>query len=138
KRAPKVYGFDTGFVCVLNGWSIKRPDDAGRLWEHYVLNELHSKAGIGSIHHWRTTKGHEVDFVLAPRGRPPIAIECKWSVDGREDLRGLKAFRRAYPDGESFVVAPNADPAFERGLTGSAKVSFVTLANLMALLPASP
>ncbi len=38
--APKVYGFDTGFVCAFRGWTTLRPDDLGRLWEHYVLNEL--------------------------------------------------------------------------------------------------
>ena len=38
--APKVYGFDTGFVCVHRGWTHLRPEDLGRLWEHYVLNEI--------------------------------------------------------------------------------------------------
>ena len=38
--APKVYGFDTGFVCAHRGWTGLRPDDLGQLWEHYVLNEL--------------------------------------------------------------------------------------------------
>ncbi len=34
--APKVYGFDTGFVCAYRGWTSLRQDDLGRLWEHYV------------------------------------------------------------------------------------------------------
>jgi predicted AAA+ superfamily ATPase len=36
--APKVYGFDTGFVCYFCGWHEPRRDDTGLLWEHYVLN----------------------------------------------------------------------------------------------------
>ena len=31
--APKVYGFDTGFVCYFRGWHHARPDDLGLLWE---------------------------------------------------------------------------------------------------------
>ena len=38
--APKVYGFDKGFVCFYKGWRDLRLDDLGLLWEHYVLNEL--------------------------------------------------------------------------------------------------
>jgi predicted AAA+ superfamily ATPase len=40
---PKVYGFDTGFVCYFRGWHEPRRDDMGLLWEHYVLNELHAR-----------------------------------------------------------------------------------------------
>jgi len=38
--APKVYGFDTGFVCYYRGWQELRPEDFGVLWEHFVLNEI--------------------------------------------------------------------------------------------------
>lgn len=37
--APKVYGFDTGFVCYHRGWRTLRAEDMGALWEHFVLNE---------------------------------------------------------------------------------------------------
>ena len=32
--APKVYAFDTGFVCYYRDWQQLRPDDMGILWEH--------------------------------------------------------------------------------------------------------
>jgi predicted AAA+ superfamily ATPase len=35
--APKVYGFDTGFICYFRGWQQPRSDDLSVLWEHYVL-----------------------------------------------------------------------------------------------------
>jgi predicted AAA+ superfamily ATPase len=38
--APKVYGFDTGFVCYQRGWSELRQEDMGLLCEHFVLNEM--------------------------------------------------------------------------------------------------
>jgi hypothetical protein len=134
-RAPKVYGFDTGLIATLRGWSTDpRPEDLGQLWEHYVLNELNSTSALGHVRHWRTTKGQEVDFVIDRPGTNPIAIECKWSIDGREDLRGLKAFRRAHPDGPTFVVGPSVTPSFDRALIGERKVRYVDLASLIAEL----
>ncbi|MGH8703521.1 MAG: ATP-binding protein, partial [Burkholderiales bacterium] len=41
--APKVYGFDTGFVCHHRGIERLRAEDIGLLWEHYVLNEMHAR-----------------------------------------------------------------------------------------------
>jgi len=32
------------------------------------------------MHYWRDKRGHEVDFVIARRHGPPIAVECKWSA----------------------------------------------------------
>ena len=43
--APKVYGFDTGFVCYHRGWHELRREDLGLLWEHFVLNELQAHLG---------------------------------------------------------------------------------------------
>jgi len=33
-RRPKVYGFDTGFVGYVRGWTSLRDEDRGPLWEH--------------------------------------------------------------------------------------------------------
>lgn len=130
-RSPKVYGFDTGFVKTLRGWGELREDDLGLLWEHYVLNELHARAGDVDIRYWRTTRGQEVDFVLVRRGAPPLALECKWRADGREDLRGLKAFRRAYPEGDSLVVASDVERPFERELLPGQRVRYVGIEELV-------
>lgn len=106
--APKVYGFDTGFVCVWRGWRELRPEDHGILWEHYVLNEIHARLQNREIHYWRDKQGHEVDFVIKPRGHPPLAIECKWRYRG-DSLPGLEAFARHYPEATLLVVAADAD-----------------------------
>ena len=110
--APKVYGFDTGFVCYHRGWHELRRDDLGPLWEHLVLNELHAHSGRQAIHYWRTKHGAEVDFVLARAARPPVAIECKWSAD-EFDAAGLRAFRSRYPTGPNLVVAGGRGPAVQ-------------------------
>ncbi|MGC2029960.1 MAG: DUF4143 domain-containing protein, partial [Steroidobacteraceae bacterium] len=101
--APKVYGFDTGFVCYYRGWLHPRADDMGLLWEHYVLNELHSRTQTRRINYWRDKHGHEVDFVWVRRGQPPIGIECKWSASDF-DASAMKAFSVRYPKAELFVV----------------------------------
>jgi hypothetical protein len=115
--APKVYAFDTGFVCFARGWRDLRQEDLGLLWEHFVLNEMQSTLQTRMIQYWRDKRGHEIDFVVKPRGLDPIAIECKWSAD-ELDPRNLLAFRRQYPQGANWVVAPDVDRAFTRRHNG--------------------
>ncbi len=130
--APKVYGFDTGFVCYHRGWHELRREDRGYLWEHLVLNELHATMRTREIHYWRSKHGSEVDFVLGRRGGPPTAIECKWSAD-EFDPAGLKAFRNRYPQGHNIVVASDVDAPLTRRL-GGIPVRFVGLRDLPAVL----
>jgi hypothetical protein len=130
--APRVYGFDTGFVCHARGWTALRDDDLGQLWEHYVLNELQARLRTRQIRYWRDKQGHEVDFVLAGRGRAPIAIECKWSAAAL-DPAGLRSFRGRYPEGENYLVAPDAAPASSRTV-GGVRVRFVDLETLVRAL----
>ena len=127
--APKVYGFDTGFVCYYRGWHELRREDLGLLWEHFVLNELHAHLQSRRILYWRDKQGHEIDFVLAVRNRSPIVIECKWSIPDF-DPSGIKAFRGRYPKGESFMVASDVDRIFSRQF-GDVKVKFVNMRGLI-------
>ena len=130
--APKVYGFDTGFVCYHRGWHTLRRDDMGLLWEHYVLNEMHAHLQSRDIRYWRDKRGHEVDFVLARRKNPPLAIECKWSAS-ELDPTNLQAFRRSYARGENFVVAHDVDRSFSRSY-GDLSVKFLSLSALVSEL----
>ncbi|HJR97020.1 MAG TPA: AAA family ATPase [Actinomycetota bacterium] len=132
-HAPKVYGFDTGFVKTFRGWGELRADDLGHLWEHYVLNELYARSRSGEVRYWRSSRHHEVDFVIVRRGRPPTAIECKWRADGREDLSGLKAFRRAYPEGRSYVIASDVERAFERELQREVPVRYAGIDEIASI-----
>jgi hypothetical protein len=130
--APKVYGFDTGFVCYYKGWFSLRPEDLGLLWEHYVLNEIHAHFQTRRINYWRDKRGHEVDLIIAPRHRPPIAIECKWSASDL-DASGLQAFRTQYPRGENFVVAQDVDRTFQKSY-GDVQITLVSLNGLILQL----
>ena len=127
--APKVYIFDTGFVSYYKGWSELRKEDLGYLWEHFVLNEMYAQTQQRKVNYWRDKRGHEIDFVLAERGRPPVAIECKWS--GSElDPAGLKAFRKIYPEGNNYIVAPDIQRAHMKHY-GDLKTEFVSLQDLI-------
>jgi len=111
--APKIYAFDTGFVCYYRGWTSLRPKDLGELWEHLVLNEIHAATQSRAVGYWRDKQQHEVDFIWAPRGRAPMAIECKWSAE-EFDAGNLRFFRNNYPAGDNIVVAHDVDRPYKR------------------------
>jgi uncharacterized protein len=123
--APKVYGFDTGFMCYHRGWQQLREDDLGVLWEHFVLNEIMARLQSRKILYWRDKRGHEVDFVLATHRKKPMAIECKWSA-GNFDPANLQAFRHQHPEGDNLVLAHDVERTFTHTY-GGLKVRFEAL-----------
>ena len=132
--APKVFAFDTGFVCYLRGWYELREEDLGTLWEHLVLNEMQANLQTREINYWRDKRGHEVDFVYIRRGQQPDTIECKWTADEFEP-RNLLAFRRQYPEGCNWVVATDIDQEYARRYR-DVEVRFVSLSTLIEHLMA--
>jgi len=124
--APKVYGFDTGFICYYRGWLELRNEDLGILWEHFVLNEMMAHLQSREVGYWRDKRGHEIDFILAGRRKTPVAIECKWSAD-RFDPGNLNAFRTQHPEGDNVVLAEDITRSFTRNY-GTLKVQFESLA----------
>lgn len=127
--APKVYAFDTGFMCYYRGWHELRREDLGELWEHFVLNEVQADLQTRNISYWRDKRGHEVDFILNNRKGQPIAIECKWSASEFEAVN-LKAFRRVYPEGTNFVVANDVTKGYSKSYD-DLHVKFVNLRELI-------
>jgi len=128
--APKVYAFDTGFVCYYRGWQQLRNADLGYLWEHYVLNEIHSSTQTKQILYWRDKRHHEIDFVWIKRGQPPTVIECKWSANNNIEIRNIQAFRRQHPGGKNFIVACDVDRPYSQ-TRGGLKLDFVGLTDLL-------
>jgi predicted AAA+ superfamily ATPase len=123
--APKIYGFDTGFICYYRGWQTLRDEDLGMLWEHFVLNEIMARSQNRDVHYWRDKRGHEVDFVLAGRRNRPMAIECEWSANNF-DRTNLVAFRKQHPEGENLVLARDVERTFTRSY-GALKIRFDTI-----------
>lgn len=133
--APKVYAFDTGFVCHHKGWSSLRPDDFGILWEHYVLNEIQARLQRRDIRTWRDKQHHEIDFVVPRPANDISTVECKWTVN-RFDPAAMKVFRRIYSKGSNFVVCHDVDAPFHREY-GDITVKFVGIDQLIADLQGS-
>ena len=128
--APKVYGFDTGFVCANRGWKTLRDEDRGMLFEHIVLNEMLAHVQSSRIRYWRDKQGHEIDFVLPMRGESAqIAIECKWKSDNFDE-RTIRAFVHRYPKAHIYVVANDVRRSWKRRVNGSV-VEFVNIPLLM-------
>lgn len=130
--APKVYGFDTGFVCFYKGWSTLRQEDLGDLWEHYVLNEIQGSTQSPRIAYWRDKTGHEIDFIIPKRSGKIIAIECKWS-EKSFDFKTFKVFSKFYPSAQLVVVCQDVDMPFTRKIQDKT-VRFTSLTNLREIL----
>jgi hypothetical protein len=105
-KAPKIYGFDTGFVSFFKGWGLLRPEDYGILWEHLVLEWMQARFPNSKIFYWRDTSGREVDFIISDNGGKTHAVECKWNPNSF-DPAALAAFRQIYPAGSNFLVCPS-------------------------------
>lgn len=117
---PKLYGFDTGFVCHVRGWDSLRPEDGGVLWEHLVLDTL-AAAPAARILYWRDKQQREIDFVM-PGARGVVhAVECKWRAEAWEP-RNLAAFRANYPSGRNYVVSPEVQTRYEQRRAGFAVI----------------
>lgn len=127
-QAPKVYAFDTGFVCHHRGLDRLSDSDLGPLWEHLVLNELVAHRQGEPVHYWRDKQRHEVDFILAQDPRAPTAIEVKWKAEAF-DPANLRIFRNAYPDGKNLLVAQDVDQPYSRRF-GNLHVRVIGLAHL--------
>ena len=102
---PKCYAFDTGFVTFEKGWDSIRDDDRGLLWEHLVLDSLHTHFADNDIFYWQDKSRREVDFVIR-RSRDRVdVVECKINPD-KLDATPVKAFRDLYAKGENVVISP--------------------------------
>jgi len=127
--APKVYGFDSGFVCYYKGWGELRDSDLGLLWEHFVLNELQAQLQVRTFSYWRDKSGHEVDLILPGRSGTPTAIECKWASTNFNPAN-IISFRSRYPKGKSYLVARDVQRPYSRSYR-DVKVEFVDLSRLV-------
>ena len=130
--APKIYAFDTGFFCYYRGWEQLRREDLGILWEHFVLNEIQGHLQSREVYYWRDKHGHEIDFILQRRGKPPIAIECKWEATKLKD-KNIEAFLNLYPQAKVMAVTHDVQQPYSRKI-GSAFIQYVNLSDCIAKL----
>lgn len=129
---PKVYGFDTGFVCHARGWRALRQEDLGGLWEHLVLDEMRALFPASEIYHWRDKQRHELDFVLARKGHAPVAIECKWKLKAA-DSNNFASFKTLYPNARLIMVATDAGKPRLNRQSGNIETGLAQLEAAVAL-----
>lgn len=115
---PIYYLFDMGVINSLCGRLESSPIRGtslyGRLFEHFVVLELHRLIQYHEkgwpLHYWRTAHGAEVDVVLE-RGRGRLAIEIKSGASIRpQDLGSLRGFLEDYPGSEGICVCNATRP----------------------------
>lgn len=126
-KSPKIYFLDTGLLCYLleitsNEQVFKGPF-AGQMLETMVLGELTkyylNNGAAPRIYWWKTSEGHEVDFIVESRGRL-IPIEVKMSSRiNTEMVKNLAIFSGYFADkvGPKYVVNLAAEKVNLHGST---------------------
>lgn len=115
-KTPKVYVADVGTLCHLA--RLQDPEHAasgpmaGAILETAVLSEivrtLVHRGENPEIHFWRTSAGHEVDFVVESRGKL-VPIEVKLSATPKPAMAaGIRMFAELIGPsvGHGYVVHP--------------------------------
>lgn len=134
-KSPKVYLTDTGLLCHLVGLrSAEHAESgpmAGALYETAVACELvksFTHRGLQPrLSFWRTSDGHEVDFVLELEGGI-VALEAKSARTLRPDaLKSLQVFRALHARDLLGAGVVHPGPALEFLGAGVASVPFGTL-----------
>ena len=107
---PKFYFFDAGvFRAIRPKGPLDRPEEIdGAALKTLLFQELRAVNDLFSLgyelYYWRTSNGLEVDFVLYGE-KGLIAIEVKRAAQIRNnELRGLKAFARDYPQADLYLL----------------------------------
>ena len=113
-KSPKLYWCDTGLALHLSGYA---PISGAHL-ENLILQDLLAWSGLRTsrpdIHHWRTTTGEEVDFVIEANLKL-LPVEVKATSRPRfRDAKNLLAFRREYPETSLFGLVLHTGDAVEQ------------------------
>ena len=121
---PKVYGFDTGFVCFARNERQLGATEKGRLLENLVLESMQAHSFVQPIHFWRDKQGHEIDFVIQTKQNELLTIECK-SQKRHFNSKNLVQFRNLYPHGKNVVVTFEDRDSREK--FGNGEIQFMTI-----------
>jgi predicted AAA+ superfamily ATPase len=107
KKSRKIYFYDLGIrnAIINNFRPIDLRDDAGSLWENYLIIErMKYKAyqrQFTDDYFWRTHAQQEIDFIEDYNGQLS-AYEFKYNI--KKKARITKTFINAYPDSLTHIV----------------------------------
>lgn len=101
-KSPKLFFTDTNLLCFelgadLSGLHGRNAPLFGRVLENFVATELMKQLTVtadGTLHHFRTVDGKEVDFVVERRNGRLLGIEVKATSNvTAADFAGLQALK---------------------------------------------
>jgi len=121
-KRPKVYAFDTGFVCHVRGWNEIRETDRGVLWEHLVLDML--RVTYGEVYYWNDKYGNEIDFIIKGVRGEVHTVECKINPE-KYSPSAVRKFREYYPIGSNYCYSPHIVNGFKLSY-GDIEVDFLS------------
>lgn len=92
-KMPKIYFEDTGTANYLENKQLPEII-SGKLFENSIFNELRKICNEEDIYYWRTSKGHEIDFIIKIK-KELLPIEVKTTFSN-SDLSGIRYFYENY------------------------------------------
>ena len=92
-KMKKVFLFDIGIrnQIIYNFNSTNNRNDAGALFENFILNELINSVGLESIYFYRTKMKTEIDFIIKTNEIVPVEIKYK-KLKSAVGLRAIMHF----------------------------------------------
>ena len=105
-KNSRYYFFDLGIrnALINNFNSLKLRDDAGMLWENYIINERIKKQEYSEIfannYFWRTYDGKEIDFIEERKGKL-YGYEIKWQS---KKIKPPKDWLETYKNAEYEII----------------------------------
>jgi hypothetical protein len=117
RKSPKIYMSDVGILHALAGVRAEDLAWQGVLREQWIYQELMKQISWSStqpnLYFWRTTDGHEIDFVLENSEGQLVAIEVKSAHTLQSShWKSLKIFSEKVKDRliASFVIYQGTQP----------------------------
>ncbi len=101
-RMSEVFMEDTGLMNLLTHKTFTR-EITGALFETSIFSLLRRNADVDNIYYWRTSKGHEVDFIYEPKKGELYGMEVKVRFS-KQRLTSVDYFSKQYPATGLFVV----------------------------------
>lgn len=103
-KMPKIYFEDTGIAHFLKYKTLDILIN-GHSYENTVFTELRKNFGSNDLFYWRTTKNHEIDFILDVK-RKIIPIEAKLKFSGKRQT-SLAYFLDKYTIDKGYLCTLN-------------------------------
>ena len=101
-KMPEVFLEDTGMMNLLNHKTFNR-EITGSIFETSIFSLLRKNVSVENIFYWRTSKGHEIDFIYEPKSGELNALEIKLRFR-KQRLTAIDYFRNEYSTAKAFLV----------------------------------